>query len=84
MAKALDRDRIQVNYLLSESKNSIDSGGTGNPIKNLDVRLSKRETFQRNALDGIQVRDTDLNFEKMCTIFERQYESTEGRAEQLK
>ena len=55
-----------MNYHLSESKNSVDSDAPGNPIKNLDIRLSKKENFQRAALNGIEVRDTDLNFESMC------------------
>ena len=66
VAQALDKGLINVNYHLSESKNSVDSDAPGNPIKNLDIRLSKKENFQRAALDGIEVRDTDLNFESMC------------------
>ena len=51
----------------------------------MDVRLAKRETFERNALDGIRVADTDMNFEQMRQIYEsKQIDNVEYRAEQLK
>ena len=81
VSKAMDIDKIRVNYIYSELLSR--TFFLKNPLPHLEINSKEKEVIKKKFLKGIEFEDKKTNFEIGEQIYPEDYDNIDKRCQKL-